>query len=163
MKVRGGEGLFSGMLNRILQNLARNAPGAQSLRITLHRWRGVKIGEGCWIGYDAIIDTSHPEYVTMKDGSSIGIRAVIIAHFRELHGVVLEEDASVGPGAIIMPNVTIGRGSVVMAGSVVTKNVPPMTIVQGNPAKAIAKVGVPLKLGVTLREFSSKLRPLGKS
>ena len=93
----------------------------------------------------------------MKDGASIGIRAVIIAHFRELHGVVIEEDASIGPGAIIMPNVTIGRGSVVMAGSVVTKNVPPMTIVQGNPAKAIAKVGVPLKLDVSLREFSSEI------
>jgi acetyltransferase-like isoleucine patch superfamily enzyme len=157
------DGFISGMKNRILQNLARNAPGAQSLRITLHRWRGVKIGEGCWIGYDAIIETAHPEYVTMKDGASIGIRAVIIAHFRELHGVVIEEDASIGPGAIIMPNVTIGRGAVVTAGSVVTKNVPPMTIVQGNPAKAIAKVGVPLKMNISLREFSSKLRPLGKN
>jgi acetyltransferase-like isoleucine patch superfamily enzyme len=157
------EGFLSGMKNRILQNLARNAPGAQSLRVTLHRWRGVKIGEGTWIGYDAIIETAHPEFVTIKDGASIGIRAVIIAHFRELHGVIIEEDASIGPGAIIMPNVTIGRGSVVTAGSVVTKNVPAMTVVQGNPAKAIARVGVPLKMNISLREFSKKLRPLGKN
>src|SRR5450432_4877881 len=154
------DGFISGFKNRILQNIARNAPGATSLRVKLHRWRGVKIGKGAWIGYDAIIETSHPEYVTIKDGASVGIRAVIIAHFRELHGVVIEEDASIGPGAIIMPNVTIGRGSVVTAGSVVTKSVPAMTVVQGNPAKAIARVGVPLKMNITLREFSQKLRPI---
>lgn len=157
------DGFISGLKNRILQNIARSAPGATSFRVTLHRWRGVKIGKGAWIGYDAIIETSHPEYVTIKDGASVGIRAVIIAHFRELQGVVIEEDASIGPGAIIMPNVTIGRGSVVTAGSVVTKSVPPMTMVQGNPAKPIARVGVPLKLDVSLREFSQKLRPLGKN
>jgi acetyltransferase-like isoleucine patch superfamily enzyme len=157
------DGFISGFKNRILQNIARSAPGATSLRVKLHRWRGVKIGKGAWIGYDAIIETSHPEYVTIKDGASIGIRAVIIAHFRELKGVVIEEDASVGPGAIIMPNVTIGRGSVVTAGSVVTKSVPAMTVVQGNPAKPIARVGVPLKLDVSLREFSQKLRPIGKN
>jgi serine acetyltransferase len=157
------DGFISGLKNRILQNIARSAPGATSLRVTLHRWRGVKMGKGVWIGYDAIIETSHPDYVTIKDGASIGIRAVIIAHFREIRGVVIEEDASIGPGAIIMPNVTIGRGSVVTAGSVVTKSVPPMTMVQGNPAKAIAKVGVPLKMNISLREFSQKLRPVGKS
>jgi acetyltransferase-like isoleucine patch superfamily enzyme len=157
------DGFISGLKNRILQNIARNAPGATTFRVMLHRWRGVKIGKGAWIGYDAIIETSHPEYVTIKDGASVGIRAVIIAHFRELTGVVLEEDVSVGPGAIIMPNVTIGRGSVVTAGSVVTKSVPAMTVVQGNPAKPIARVGVPLKLDVSLREFSQKLRPLGKN
>ncbi|MGD0182370.1 MAG: acyltransferase [Terriglobales bacterium] len=147
---------------RVLQHLARNAPGATSLRVLLHRWRGVHLGRNVWIGYDAIIETSHPEYVTIKDGASIGIRAIIIAHFRELRGVTIEEDASIGPGAIIMPNVTIGKGSVVTAGSVVTTSVPPMTLVQGNPARAIAKVGIPLKINVTLREFSARLRPLGR-
>jgi len=61
-----------------------------------------------------------------------------------------------------MPNVTIGKGSVVTAGSVVTTSVPPNTVVQGNPARAIAKVGIPLKLNVSLREFSTRLRPLGR-
>jgi len=147
---------------RILQNLARSAPGATNLRVLLHRWRGVNLGRNIWIGYDAIIETSHPEYVTIKDGATIGIRAVIIAHFRELRGVTIEEDVSIGPGAIIMPNVTIGKASVVTAGSVVTTSVPPNTVVQGNPARAIAKVGIPLKLNVSLREFSTRLRPLGR-
>src|ERR1700694_5150425 len=80
------DGLISGLKNRVLQNIARSAPGATGLRVTLHRWRGVHIGEGVWIGYDAIIETAHPDYVTIKAGASIGIRAVIIAHFPALHG-----------------------------------------------------------------------------
>ncbi len=88
------------------------------------------------------------------------MRATIIAHFREQRGVVIEEDATVGPGAIILPNVTIGRGSIVTAGSVVTKSVPPKTIVQGNPARPIATVDIPLRLNVSLKEFSKGLRPI---
>ncbi|MFD7706001.1 hypothetical protein ACFV6E_04190 [Streptomyces sp. NPDC059785] len=40
-----------------------------------------------------------------------------------------------GAGALIMPGVTIGRGSVIGAGSVVTANVPPMVVVTGVPAR----------------------------
>jgi len=81
------------------------------------------MGKNVWIGYDAIIETSYPHKVTIKDGATIGIRTLIIAHFRGLErGVVIEEDAFVGPGVIILPNVVIGRGSVVAAGSVVTSS-----------------------------------------
>ena len=45
---------------------------------------------------------------------------------------------------IILPNVTIGKGSVVTAGSVVNQSVPPGTIVQGNPARPVARCAVPL-------------------
>src|SRR5271166_651185 len=145
-----------GAWNRLLQIAARFAPGAMSLRVKLHRWRGVNIGKNVWIGYDAVIDTAYPHLVTLKDGCSVGIRATIIAHHYYMHesrGVILEEDASLGPGAIVLPNVTIGRGSVVTPGSVVNASVPPMTMVQGNPAKAIARIGIPLKLNTPLKEF----------
>ena len=75
-------------------------------------------------------------------------------------GVVIEEDATVGPGAIILPNVTIGHGAIVTAGSVVTKSVPPKTMVQGNPARPIATVEVPLGLDVSVKEFAKGLRSL---
>jgi len=157
------EGIFSGMRNRILQHIARNVPGALSWRPRLHRWRGVNIGENVWIGYDAIIETSYPYLVTIKDGATIGIRALIIAHFRGLDkGVVIEEDAFLGPGTIILPNVVVGRGAVVAAGSVVTSSVPPMTLVQGNPAKPVARVGMPPSMHVSFQEFSASLRPLRK-
>ena len=118
------ERFFLGLKNRFLQALARHVPGARSWRVWLNRWRGVKIGQNVWIGYDAIIETSRPDLVTIGDRAAIQIRATIIAHFREQLGVVIEEDATVGPGAIILPNVTIGHGAIVAAGSVVTKSVP---------------------------------------
>jgi heptaprenylglycerol acetyltransferase len=158
----GREPVLRGMLNRLLQELARKLPGATSLRIWLNRWRGVKIGSGVWIGYDTIIETSKPHLVTIKDGASIGLRCTIVAHHRELHGVMIEEDADIGTGVIILPGVTIGRGAAVTAGSVVTKSVPPMILVQGNPAVPIAKVGIPLKLNVTVREWIKHLKPIRK-
>jgi acetyltransferase-like isoleucine patch superfamily enzyme len=154
---------FTGLKNRLLQMVARVVPGAGSVRVRLHRWRGVKIGKSVWIGYDAIIETSKPELVSIGDEAVIGIRATVIAHFREVRGVTIGARASIGPGAIIMPGVTVGEGAVVTAGSVVTRSVPPMTVVQGNPAKAVACNGLALLPNVSLKQFTASLRPLKKS
>lgn len=156
------EKLFAGVWNRLCQHLARILPGARSLRVSLHRWRGVNIGKDVWIGYDVILDTSRPHLIVIEDGASLSMRVTVIAHFRETQGVKIEQDAFVGPGAIILPNVTIGRGAVVTAGSVVTQSVPPMTVVQGNPAVPIANCGIALSSKVPLKEFSRRLRPLRK-
>jgi len=151
------ENAFRGFINRLLQHLARAMPGAQTLRVKLHRARGVHIGKGVWIGYDVILDTSRPYLITIGDRASLSMRVTVIAHFRETQGVTIEEDAFIGPGALILPNVVIGRGAVVTAGSVVTKSVPPMTMVQGNPAVAIAKCGVLLTPEVSVKAFSRRL------
>src|SRR6266566_3970653 len=152
-KRQQSERLLPGLKNRILQILARIAPGATTTRVRLNRWRGVHIGEQVWIGYDAVIETSRPDLVTIRDRATVQMRATIIAHFREQDsGVIIEEDATVGPGAIVLPNVT--------AGSVVTKSVPPKTMVQGNPAQPIATVEIPLRLNVSLKEFAKGLRPI---
>lgn len=156
------ENIFRGFRNRLFQHLARILPGARSLRVSLHRWRGVHIGKGVWIGYDVILDTSRPHLITIEDRASLSMRVTVIAHFRETQGVKIEQDAFVGPGAILLPNVTVGRGAVVTAGSVVSQSVPPMTVVQGNPAVPIATCGIPLSSEVTLKEFSRRLKPLAK-
>ena len=157
-KSHKSEKLLPGVRNRILQGLARIAPGATTTRVLLNRWRGVKIGKDVWIGYDTIIETSCPHLVTICDRAQIGIRVTIIAHNREQQGVLIEEDAALGAGVIVLPNVTIGRGAIVTAGSVVTKSVPPKTMVQGNPARPIATVEVPLGLDVSVKEFAKGLR-----
>jgi acetyltransferase-like isoleucine patch superfamily enzyme len=51
--------------------------------------------------------------------------------------IIVEDDVWIGYGSIILSGVTIGKGSVVGAGSVVTKDIPPYSIVGGNPAKVI--------------------------
>lgn len=53
---------------------------------------------------------------------------------------VVEAGASIGGGAVLLPGVTIGRGSMVGAGAVVTRDVPPHSIVVGNPARIVGYV-----------------------
>ncbi len=149
-----------GIINRILQILARISPGATTLRVWLHRRRGVRIGKGVWIGYDAIIETSYPYLVEIQDNVAVGIRSTIIAHFRESRGIVIEKGAFLGPGVIVMPNVKIGEGAVVTAGSVVTSSVPPMTLVQGNPARVVARLGLKLDSHTSLKGFMKSLKPI---
>jgi serine acetyltransferase len=154
------EAPLRGLRNRVFQHIARFAPGAMTLRVRLHRWRGVRIGRDVWIGYDSIIETSRPQLVSIGDRVSLGIRTTIIGHFHEAQSVTIENDVFIGPGVIILPNVTVGHGSVVAAGSVVTMSVAPGTLVQGNPARPVAKCGIPLGLETSVKEFSRNLRPI---
>jgi acetyltransferase-like isoleucine patch superfamily enzyme len=152
--------ILRGMINRTFQFLAMILPGSRTIRVMLHRARGVRIGKDVFISQDVLLETAYPHLITIEDRAVIGIRVTVIAHMRELRGVKIEHDAFVGPGVIILPNVTIGYGAVVTAGSVLTRSVPPMTVVQGNPAVPVAMCGVPLSQETTMKEFSRRLRPL---
>jgi serine acetyltransferase len=154
------ESFLRGLINRASQQLARAVPGARSLRVSLHKIRGVRIGKGVWIGYDVVLDTSRPFAITLEDGCVLSLRVTILAHFRETQGVTIGRDSFIGAGALILPGVVIGEGAVVAAGSVVTRSVPPFTIVQGNPAAPVAKCGIPLGPATTMKEFTRNLRPL---
>ena len=147
-------------LNRILQMFTMNFPGGQNLRVSLHRARGVSIGRDVWISLNVVLETEFPNLITIGDSAFIGIGVVVIAHFRESRrGVRIGKQAFIGPGVIILPNVEIGEGAVVTAGSVVTRSVPAMTVVQGNPAVPVAKCGLPLAPDTPLMEFSMRLKP----
>lgn len=74
--------------------------------------------------------------------------------------IIVEDEVWIGTSAIILSGVRIGRGSIVAAGSVVTKDVSPFTVVAGNPAKEIKKRYSPeirVKLmGMKLSNFKEK-------
>jgi acetyltransferase-like isoleucine patch superfamily enzyme len=165
---------FRGAWNRFLQLLALYAPGGDSVRVTLHRLRGVRIGTGTSIGFDTLIEPAYPSRVVIGDRVAVGMRVLILAHFAhqgvnretsdgavdERVSVRIEDDVFIGPGSIIMPNVTLGSGCVVAAGSTVTRSVAPLTMVQGNPAKPIARCGIPLGLHTPVKEFYRRLVPI---
>lgn len=88
---------------------------------------GVTIGNGVWIASHAsIITVSHP-----KDVEFIG------HHPNTAIPVSIEDNVWIGSHAVIMPGVKLGRSSIVGAGAVVTKDVPPYAIVAGVPAKIL--------------------------
>ena len=155
------ENPFRGSLNRFLQMLTMMLPGGQSLRVSLHRARGVRIGRNVWISYNVILETGFPELISIDDDAFIGVGVIVIAHFKESRrGVRIGKRVFIGPGVVILPDVEIGDGAVVTAGSVVTSSVPAMTLVQGNPAVPVAKCGVPLWPDTPLKEFSRRLKPI---
>jgi acyl-CoA synthetase (AMP-forming)/AMP-acid ligase II/acetyltransferase-like isoleucine patch superfamily enzyme/acyl carrier protein len=164
--------VLAGLKNRFLQLIALYIPGNRTSRVWLHRRRGVSIGRNVSIGTSALIETAYPRLVSIGDNVTIGMRALIIAHFRDSTAqaraldrptVRLEDNVYLGPGVIVLPNVTIGRGAVVSAGSVVTHSVPPQTLVQGNPAKPVARCGVSLGGGVPYEHFLRQLTPIKDS
>jgi acetyltransferase-like isoleucine patch superfamily enzyme/acyl carrier protein len=161
--------VLDGLKNRLFQYLALYIPGYKTTRVWLHRMRGVSIGQNSSIGLSALIETAYPRLVSIGNNVTIGMRAVIIAHLRDLTTgarennqptVRIEDDVYIGPGVIVLPNVTIGRGAVVSAGSVVSRSVPPQTLVRGNPAMPIGRCGVSLGGGVSYEQFLRHLTPI---
>ncbi len=134
--------------NWFLGHAVRVAP--RGVILTLHRWRGVKMGQDVFIDPTSIIETAFPENITIGNDVRITARCVIMSHIKAPHylretglvpvvlrPVILEDHCFIGVNSVIMPGVTVGKASVVTSGSVVVNNVPPYTMVQGNPAKVI--------------------------
>ena len=152
--------------NRLLSRIAFLCPGGFGLRPWLHRRRGVKIGKNVWISEYVCIDEDRPENVTIGDHVSIGVRTTIITHFHwrqsepneKLGKVVIEKNAYIGPHCVILPNVTIGEGSIIMAGTVVSRNVPPRVMYGYPPPAPIARVTRPLVEGQSYQGFLMGLR-----
>lgn len=150
--------------NRILQLVARLAPGSQSLRPFLHRLRGVSIGNGVFIGDDVYLDNEYPECVEIHDNVSISIRAILIAHTRGPGRIVLERDSFVGPNAVLCcyagREIRIGAGAVVSAGAIVTRSVPAQTLVAPPPSRAVARLQKPLTSQTSIDEFLAGMVPI---
>jgi len=85
----------------------------------------------CVIGKNVFISVG----VMMSNDSLFGAQG----YNDNCYGPVIEDDVCVGSGAILLPKVRIGKGSVVAAGSVVKKNVPPGMLVSGNPARIVGE------------------------
>jgi acyl-CoA synthetase (AMP-forming)/AMP-acid ligase II/acetyltransferase-like isoleucine patch superfamily enzyme/acyl carrier protein len=163
--------LLRGLANRLLQLCALYAPGYMTTRVLLHRLRGVSIGKNVSIGLSVLIESAYPGLVSIGNNVTIGTRVTIVGHLRDatpeerqgqIHTVRIEDEVYVGPGVIILPNVTIGRGTVVAAGSVVSRSLPPRVLARGNPAVPIAHCDVSLARGVPYRDFVRSLRPIRK-
>ena len=151
-------------LNRLLALFCRLSPGSGSLRVWLHRWRGVRIGENVFIGDDVYIENEYPEAVEIQDGAQINLRTVILAHTRGKGGVVIERNAYIGAGCIITASynriLTVGEGSVLTAGSVISSSVPPYTLFGSDKGRALARITKPLPLCSEYMDFVRGLRPI---
>ncbi len=141
------------LYNWILQSLAKASPHP-GVAVWLQRARGVKIGKHVFIGAGVNIDDLYPHLITIEDYVSIGMRTMIFAHSnptcsaeikekyypRKVAPTTIEKGAWIPPGCIILAGVTIGENSIVGAGSVISKDVEPYTVVAGNPASLVKRL-----------------------
>lgn len=118
-------------------------------------YRTVELGSYVYIGNNCVIQSAHGN---IKIGNHVMFGPGVHLHggnhvmnqvgvymdqiqkkFGDDPDLIIEDDVWIGSNAIILGGVTIGRGSVIGAGTVVTKSVPPYSLVVGNPGKVIKK------------------------
>lgn len=108
----------------------------------------VVIDGNCQIGRKVLLHTAAYicTFSKIEDGVFVGPKAIFTNDKYanqaaiKLKGPVIKKKASIGAGAIVLPRVTVGEGSLIGAGSIVTKDTEPHTIYVGNPAQKLRRV-----------------------
>jgi acetyltransferase-like isoleucine patch superfamily enzyme len=115
--------------------------------------RRLEIGADCFVNQDCIFDATARivvgDNVNLGHGVLITTSSHAIGGHERRGGLLQPEPVRIGAGAwlasrvIVLPGVEIGDGAIVAAGAVVTRSVPPHTLVAGVPARAIRRLDAP--------------------
>jgi len=134
------------IFNKLLQFFSKSSLLSGYMRARLQELRGVNFDDvsTVFLGEDVVIDGICPENVTIKNGCQIGAGTKIVTHFydnkklsehKDYHfrfyqgKVLIEENVFIGFNCVIAKPVTIGKNSVLGANTVITKDVPPDSII----------------------------------
>ena len=134
------------LIRELFPNMGENCNIQPPLQVNLGNM--VKIGKNVSIMYNLLCMSGGG--ITIEDGALIAANCSLISNnhdfkIREIitcKPVVIKKKAWIGAGSTILPGVTVGENAIVAAGSVVTKDVAPNTLVGGVPAKFIKNIEV---------------------
>lgn len=126
------------------------------MRINYYRFMGTEIGKGCFISSRARIDVRRGK-IRIGNRVEIASESYILGHIgfqplKEGQETIIEDNVRIFVKSIIYPGVKVGKNSIVGAGSVVMKDVPPNVVVLGNPARVIQHLDVNNKLDLNNKE-----------
>ena len=116
--------------------IQKNVTVGRNCKIQSHSFlcEGVSIEDEAFIGHGVMfINDRYPRSATAAGALQTEADWKVVP-------TVVKKGASIGSNATILCGITVGEGAIVGAGSVVTKDVPPHTVVAGNPAKVIRKI-----------------------
>jgi len=116
--------------------IQKNVTVGRNCKIQSHSFlcEGVSIEDEAFIGHGVMfINDRYPRSATASGALQTEADWKVLP-------TVIKKGASIGSNATILCGITVGEGAIVGAGSVVTKDVPPHTVVAGNPAKVIRKI-----------------------
>lgn len=138
--------MFGFLLDPISKMKGRFDDARKVRRWSQLRKMGMKLGKGVNLPFSTWIDTSHCFLISIGDNCGFGENCVILAHdampnefidATKIGLVTIHESCHFGTGTVILPGVEIGPRSIVGAGSVVTRDIPPDSVASGNPAKVV--------------------------
>jgi len=141
--------LFLAAFKRYLMALGMFVIPFSSFRGWLLRLCGVKVGKGCYIGFNVICDTNFTELIEIGNQVTISHNTLIFAHtatpaksylgeiYHQIKNVKIGNGAWVGANCTILPGVSIGENCMVGAGSVVSRSTEPYCLYAGNPCRKI--------------------------
>jgi acetyltransferase-like isoleucine patch superfamily enzyme len=142
--------------NKIVRWIAMNHPDNRT-RLLFYQATGVRIGKDSVLNAGVVIYDDYQGYVTFgsriavatgvsfvassnPNNSSLANLRYVREHLISFKPIVVEDDAWIGTNAVILPGVTIGRGAVIGAGAVVTRNVPSYSVIGGVPGKTLRQL-----------------------
>jgi acetyltransferase-like isoleucine patch superfamily enzyme len=162
---KGFSGLIRFLVTRlkdhILQLIALKIPYS-GFKVRIHKWRGVHISPKVSFGPFVFIDDVYPNYCVLEEGCSLSGYNVVLTHYKPLRyhkqvsqafvaPTIIGKNAVLAVNVTVLPGIRIGEGSIIAAGSVVTKDIPPFVLAGGVPAKVlreyIVENGIPV--GIT--------------
>jgi len=110
--------------------LAAMLPMVSTLRILLYSFVGMKIGKHVFIASYVLFDDQYPEFISIGDNVTISYRTTVLTH-DDSSGIIapvkIEDNAWIGACVTILPGIVIGGGSVIGAGTTISKDVPANT------------------------------------
>ncbi|BAH46250.1 MULTISPECIES: DapH/DapD/GlmU-related protein [Bacillales] len=130
------------MKNFIVIQLSRYTPIVSWKNWMFRTFLRMEVGQHSAVALMVMMDIMFPEKIKIGRNCVIGYNTTILAHeylideYR-LGEVIIEDAVLVGANTTILPGVTIGKGAIVAAGTVVHKDVPPGAFVGGNPMQLI--------------------------
>jgi acetyltransferase-like isoleucine patch superfamily enzyme len=143
--------------------------GAVPTALAIEAGGRVEIGEGSIISYGCIVHAGTAIRIGQRCRLGYGVvvvdndRSPWVKHLRLLHGegrgVEIGDDVWIGTGAIVLPGVRIGHGSIIAPGSLVSRDVPPHSVLSNHPSMLPSHVRTFQKLGSIAQSVRSETRP----